>query len=246
GRLRAGTAGHVLGVLGSSGGAGATTVSCWVAAHSAASGTPTLLVDGDPLGGGLELAAGLESQPGVRWPDVGEVRGTLNPAQLAEALPSVDGLSILSMGVDPPEPGVLATPAVPSVMQAASNAFELTVVDLARGWSVDGSLLPYCDSFLLVIPGRLRAISAARALVPQLRPVPVLALVRGPVGPDLDPLRIAETAGCPLAGHLPHLRGTSSAENQGRLLEMRTQRSVRRLADAVLRALSSPGTPVMP
>ena len=33
----------------------------------------------------------------------------------------------------------------------------------ARGWSADGSLLPYCDSILLVVPGRTRAISAARA-----------------------------------------------------------------------------------
>ncbi|NJC23422.1 secretion/DNA translocation related CpaE-like protein [Arthrobacter pigmenti] len=233
--------GTVLGVLGAVGGAGASSVSCWLAAGAAASGMRTLLVDGDPLGGGLEVTLGSELLPGVRWPDLGEVRGTLNPDQLIDALPSLDGLALLSMGTEPPNPGILGTPAVAPVMQAARAAFDLAVVDAARGWSADGSLLPYCDSVLLVVPGRVRAVSAARATVAQLQPLAVRVVVRGPLGPDLDPRRVADAVGVPSAGYLPHLRGASAAENQGRILELARHRSVRSFGKSVLSTVL-PGT----
>lgn len=243
GRLqRARSHGTVVGVLGAAGGAGASSVSCWLAAAAAARAMQTLLVDGDPFGGGIELALGSEHLPGVRWPDLGEVRGTLNPGQLVHALPSVEGLSLLSMGTEPPDPGVLGTPAVPSVMEAARAAFDLSVVDIARGWSADGSLLPYCDSVLIVVPGRVRAISAARAVATQLQPLPVYAVVRGPLGPDLDPRRVADAVGIPSAGYLPYLRAAAGAENQGRILEPVRHRTVRSLCRSVLDTVLSSST----
>lgn len=234
---RAREEGTVLGVLGAAGGVGASTVSAWLTAGAASRNLRPLLVDGDPFGGGLELALGGEGLPGVRWPDLGEVRGTLNPDQLAHALPSLEGFSLLSMGTDPPLPGVLATAAVPSILQSARSAFDLTVVDVARGWSADGSLLPYCDSILLVVPGRVRAISGARALAAQLQPLPVRVAVRGPLGPDLDPERVADAAGAPGAGYLPHLRSAAGSENQGRVLELARHRAVRSFVRSVLDAV---------
>lgn len=234
---RARDEGTVVGVLGAAGGVGASTISVWLAACAAARSLRPLLVDGDPFGGGLELALGSEGLPGVRWPDLGEVRGTLNPDQLVHALPSLDAFSLLSMGTEPPAPGVLASAAVPPIMAAARSAFELTVVDVARGWSADGSLLPYCDSVLLVVPGRVRAISAARALVTQLQPLPVRAVVRGPLGPNLDPGRVADAVGVPGAGYLPHLRAAAATENQGRVLELSRHRAVRSFGRSVLDAV---------
>ena len=233
--------GTVIGVLGAAGGVGASTISTWLAAGAASRNLRSLLVDGDPFGGGLELALGSEGLPGVRWPDLGEVRGTLNPDQLVHALPSLDGFSLLSMGTEPPAPGVLASAAVPPVMEAARAAFDLTVVDVARGWPADGSLLPYCDSILIVVPGRVRAISAARALVAQLQPLPVRAVVRGPLGPDLDPGRVADAAGVTGAGYLPHLRAAAGSENHGRLLDLVRHRAVRSFAGSVLDTVL-PGT----
>ncbi|GAA2172754.1 CpaE-like family protein [Arthrobacter parietis] len=227
-------AGTVVGVLGAVGGVGASTISVWLAASAASRELHPLLVDGDPFGGGLELSLGGESVPGVRWPDLGEVRGTLNPEQLIHALPSLGGFSLLSMGTEPPAPGILASSAVPPIMEAARGAFNLTVVDVARGWSADGSLLPYCDSVLIVVPGRVRAISAARALVAQLQPLPVRALVRGPLGPDLDPDRVADAIGVPNAGYLPYLRAAVGSENQGRVLDLARHRAVRACARSVL------------
>ncbi|WP_309123732.1 septum site-determining protein Ssd [Arthrobacter sp.] len=234
---RAREEGTVVGVLGAVGGVGASTISGWLAASAGVRDFRTLLVDGDPFGGGLELALGTEEMPGVRWPDLGEVRGTLNPDQLVHALPSLAGFSLLSMGTEAPAPGVLASAAVPSIMEAARSAFDFSVVDVARGWSADGSLLPYCDSVLLVVPGRVRAISAARALVAQLQPLPVWAVVRGPLGPNLDPGRVADAIGVPGAGYLPHFRTAAGGENQGRVLELARCRAVRSFSRTVFDAV---------
>ena len=35
-------------------------------------GARVLLIDGDPWGGGLELALAAEEEPGLRWPDLAE------------------------------------------------------------------------------------------------------------------------------------------------------------------------------
>lgn len=239
-RLRSAVpAGRVVGVLGSSGGAGSSTLCCWLALSAAASGTSTLLMDGDLYGGGLELAVGTDTVPGVRWGDVGEVRGTLNPDQFAGSLPVICGFAVLSTGGQSAhDPAVLASPAVPPVMEAARRAFDLTIVDLPRSGLPDGSLLPFCDDVVLVVPGRLRPMTAARLLARQLQPVATWVLARGPLNTDFDPLSVAEAVGAPLAGYLPKVRGVAAAESQGRLLDLGRHRAVRRAATAALASIS--------
>ena len=61
-----------------------------------AAGLRAVLVDGDPLGGGIDLVLGGEDVPGVRWPDLAGARGRVPPADLAAALPEVDALHVLS------------------------------------------------------------------------------------------------------------------------------------------------------
>ena len=55
-----------------------------------------LLVDGDPLGGGIDLVLGGESDRGLRWSDLLGAAGRVPAAALAEALPRAGGLSYLS------------------------------------------------------------------------------------------------------------------------------------------------------
>jgi secretion/DNA translocation related CpaE-like protein len=57
--------GRVVGVVGGAGGAGATTLACALA-QSHATRAPTLLVDTDPLGPGLDRLLGVEDCAGVR------------------------------------------------------------------------------------------------------------------------------------------------------------------------------------
>lgn len=86
----------VLGVVGGCGGAGASTLSLLVAAEAAARGTRTLLVDGDRWGGGLGTMLTGQGVPGLHWPELLQVSGSINPGQLAAALPQVGPLALLS------------------------------------------------------------------------------------------------------------------------------------------------------
>lgn len=242
GRNSANAAGQVVGVLGAVGGSGASTFSALLAGAASHRGIPTLLVDGDGLGGGLDALAGTGDTEGIRWPDLADVRGLLNPVQLAEALPTVDGFSLLSWPDSVPAGATdqhLVVPAgvtgaIPPVMDAARTGFALTIADLGRAWTDESSLLPYCERLLLVVPGRPRAIAAARNIVRRLDPQSVSAVVRGPLAADLDPVLAAELAGCSFAGYFPAVRRLPAAENSGNLLDYCGDRTVRRVLHAVL------------
>ncbi|GAA1124672.1 CpaE-like family protein [Arthrobacter flavus] len=233
--LRArGPRGHVLGVMGCSGGVGASSLSCWLALAAARSGRSCLLLDGDCAGGGLDLALS-ESLSGIRWEDLGEVSGTLNPDQLMDALPVVSGVSVLAMGGSPAtEAGILGSSAVKSVLDAVRSGFDLTIADLPSGWPWGGPLLSFCDELVLLVPGRRRPIAVAHSIVQQTQFLPVGLVARGPFGEGLDSHRVAELVGGPLTGHLPQLRGVATAERQGRLLAMGKQRPVRVLTAQAL------------
>src|ERR1700712_2384644 len=58
--------GVTIGVIGGSGGAGATVFAAALAGLASATG-PTLLLDADPLGAGIDRVLGLESAAGIRW-----------------------------------------------------------------------------------------------------------------------------------------------------------------------------------
>ena len=64
-----------VGVIGGRGGAGASTLACALAVTAARDGRRTMLVDGDPLGGGLDVLLGGEQAGGLRWPDFAASRG---------------------------------------------------------------------------------------------------------------------------------------------------------------------------
>lgn len=71
-------------VLGGRGGAGASTLACALAVTAARRGLRTVLVDGDPLGGGLDILLGGETAAGLRWPDLMRLTG---PGQRCRAGP---------------------------------------------------------------------------------------------------------------------------------------------------------------
>lgn len=233
----------VVGILGASGGAGASTLAVLVAAAAAAQGTRTLLVDGDPLGGGLETALAAAQVPGLRWPDLLHASGTINPEQLAASLPQLASLALLSWSSTPRhDEGPASTAAVGEVMRAARAAYGLVVVDLPRTPQALGPLAGHCSGTAFVVPAHARAAAAALALAQLLPPMPMTVAVRGPLGEGLDAAMVAGAVGMPLIGQLPHLRGVTEALEAHRMHDLVRRRKVRTLVANLLGWLGE-GTP---
>lgn len=134
-----------------------------VAGHARTRGTRVLLVDCDPLGGGIDLLVGAEELEGLRWPGLalgGGGGGRVAAASLHEALPSPDeALTVLSCdrsGVGPEPDAAVA------VVEAGRRAGETVVCDLPRHLT-DAALAvaEACDLVVLVVPAEVRAVAAA-------------------------------------------------------------------------------------
>ncbi|MEV6563079.1 septum site-determining protein Ssd [Streptomyces kronopolitis] len=204
-----------VGVIGGRGGAGASTLAGALALTAARTGRRTLLVDGDPLGGGLDVLLGGEKEKGLRWPAFAESRGRVACGALAESLPRLHSLRVLSWDRD--SDVVIPPPAMRAVMAAARRRGGVVVVDLPR--RVDeaaAEALAQVDMGLLLVPTELRAVAAAqrvasgvRQVLGDLRVVACEAPARH--GDDgLPPDEIARLMGLPLAGEVPWEAGLSA------------------------------------
>lgn len=203
--------GQVVAVLGGRGGAGASVFAAGLAVTAARAGWRTLLIDADPLGGGVDLVLGWESLDGLRWPSLSETSGRVSPPSLVEVLPRRGELVVLSW--DRGE--VLAVPAeaMETALDAGRRGRDLVVVDLPRRLD-DASLLALAsaDRGFLVLPAELRACAAAARVAAVAAPhCPSLSVVvRGPAPGGLRAREVAQALGLPLAGALraePRLAG---------------------------------------
>ncbi len=226
--------GLVLGITGGCGGAGATTAALWIAQAAAGLGARVLLVDGDPWGGGLELALAAEETPGLRWPDLSDASGSIDPGQLADSLPLAGGFSFLSWPGSRDRTLPVDAATAGGVLDAARRGYELVVVDIGRGAGPVQTFAWDCDRLLVVVPAQLKAAVATARLLQELPPVEAALLVRGKAGAALDGGLIAEAVGLPVQGRVPELRGVTAAGENGRLLDLGRRRSVRHFAASVL------------
>jgi len=156
--------GRVVAVTGACGGAGASTLATAMALAARRAGRSVLLVDGDPLGGGIDVGLGCEALPGVRWGDLAEGEGRLSAATLDAALPHPHGIALLShgrQGPTAPRSEVMTT-----VLDAGVRGYDLVLIDQPRAMLLDGSL--DARHVFVVVPNRIRAISAAAVTLPRL------------------------------------------------------------------------------
>jgi secretion/DNA translocation related CpaE-like protein len=201
-----------VGVIGGRGGAGASTLACALAVTAARAGRRTMLVDGDPLGGGLDVLLGGEQTEGRRWPDFAASKGRVAGGALEESLPRLHDLRVLSW--DRGDSVVIRPEAMRSVLAAARRRGGVVVVDLPR--RVDEGVaeaLAQLDVGLLVVPAELRAVAAAGRVASLVSMVlrDLRAVVRGPYATGLDDRWIADALGLPLVGELPSEPGLSQA-----------------------------------
>ncbi|MDN3296168.1 septum formation initiator [Streptomyces ficellus] len=205
-----------VGVIGGRGGAGASTLACALAVTAARGGRRTMLVDGDPLGGGLDVLLGGEQAEGLRWPDFAASKGRVAGGALEESLPSLRGLRVLSW--DRGDAVVIRPEAMRSVLAAARRRGGVVVVDLPR--RVDeatAEALAQLDLGLLVVPGELRAVAGAKRVASTVGMVlrDLRVVVRGPYAAGVDEQWIADVLGLPLAGELPVETGLLAALDAG-------------------------------
>ncbi|MGW0119041.1 septum site-determining protein Ssd [Streptomyces sp. NPDC003327] len=205
-----------VGVVGGRGGAGASTLACGLALAAARTGRRTLLVDGDPLGGGLDVLLGGEREEGRRWPDFAASKGRLAAGALEESLPAVRGVRVLSWGREPVAP--VPPEAVRSVLAAARRRGGAVVVDLPRGTDeAAAEALAQLDLGLILVPGELRAVAAANRVATSLGLLvrDLRAVVRGPYAAGLDERWVADALRLPLVGELPYDPGIAADRDTG-------------------------------
>jgi len=195
--------GRVVAVIGGRGGAGASILAGGLAVTAVRTGLRTLLVDADPLGGGLDLVLGWEQVDGLRWPALAESGGRIDPPALIRALPHRGDLVLLSFARD----DLLAVPgeAMAATLDAARRGRDVVVVDLPRQLDDAAVLaLQAADRALLVVPAELRATAAAARVAATVAPHcdDVAVVVRGPAPGRLKAREIARALGLPLAGTL--------------------------------------------
>jgi hypothetical protein len=214
--------GQVIAVLGGSGGVGASSFAAVLAAVTG----PSLLVDLDVNGGGLDVALGIDRVVGARWSGLHVAGGHLDPVALADGLPRWGPVAVLAADV-----AVLDPEAVLQVL-AAARAAGPVVLDLPRAAGPErAAALIHSDLVVLLSRGDVTGLIAAHAVAASLPEVPAGVVVRRGHVPSRD---AAELVGCRLLGQLPALGGTPIELDPHRL-----PRVAVRVARGVLRGVAA-------
>jgi secretion/DNA translocation related CpaE-like protein len=211
--------GRVVAVIGGCGGAGASVLAASVGLTASRAGGRALLVDCDPLGGGVDLLFGAELTVGSRWPELTVDSGRVSMAALQEALPecgdSGGRLSFVSCDRDGPGPSGAA---IAAVIEAGRRAGRTVVCDLPRHLTGAAlSAVDRADLVVVVVPAALRACFAARQVVQRVdaRARQVLVLVRWPSPSELSPSDVANLVGLRLLASMGPERGLGKELERG-------------------------------
>jgi secretion/DNA translocation related CpaE-like protein len=227
--------GLTIGVVGGSGGSGATTFACALGQVAARSG-PTVVVDLDPLGPGVDRVLGLDHVDGVRWEALGHTTGRLSARALRDSLPRRRGVAALSW-YPGAQPRALQAFAAREALSAARRGHDTVVVDLPRASDplVD-EIASRCDQVLLTVVATVAGVTAAmRACARFTVPADLGLVVRGAA---MDDDSLGRLVGAPVLVRMADQRGLAESIDLG-LGPVRSRRGpLGRAAASVLAALA--------
>jgi secretion/DNA translocation related CpaE-like protein len=217
-----GGGGPVIGVVGGSGGVGASSFAAVLALLAGSA----VLVDLDVCGGGIDVVMGLEEVPGARWSGLRLAGGRLDPKVLVTGLPRAGRCAVLAADTPTLDPG-----AVLQVLDAAAS-LGTVIADLPRAFCAErAAALLRCRLVVIVTRGDVAGVVAAHAVASALPELPAGVVVRQGEVPGAA---AAEVVGAPLLGILPELRPGGFALDRGRL-----PRRARQVAAGVLAGIAS-------
>jgi secretion/DNA translocation related CpaE-like protein len=196
------TTGRAIAVLGGRGGAGASVFAAALGLTAIRTSQNALLIDCDPLGGGLDLVLGAELEQGLRWPDMHLRAGRVAASSLHEALPTrTRGKARLTLLSGARQGASPAPDAVAAVLEAGRRAGETVICDLPRtlGPSAQAALAR-ADLTVVVVPGEVRACVSARLLADHLADLGISPhlVVRGPAPGGLTPDEVSQATELPV------------------------------------------------
>ena len=138
-----------------------------IAVRAAQAGLRAACLDGDRLGGGLDVTLGTEQERGVRWPDLARARGRIDGPELLRRLPSVDAVRVLSF--DRARDVLPAAETAQDVLHALSEAVDVVAVDLPRpDHEIFAALAPSLDVLVLLAGSGIRDLAGASAIAEHL------------------------------------------------------------------------------
>jgi secretion/DNA translocation related CpaE-like protein len=227
--------GLTIGVVGGSGGSGATTFACALGQVAARSG-PAVVLDLDPLGPGTDRVLGLEHIDGVRWEALGHTTGRLSARALRESLPRREGVAALTW-YPGTQPRALPAFTAREALSAARRGHDTVVLDLPRAPDplVD-EIASRCDYTLLVVLATVAGVSAAmRACGRFAVPGNLGLVVRGAA---MDDESLGRLVGAPVLTRMSDQRGLAESIDLG-LGPVRSRRGpLGRAASSVLATLA--------
>jgi secretion/DNA translocation related CpaE-like protein len=231
--------GRLVACLPARAGAGASTLAATLGLAAGARGHDALVVDADPWAGGIDFLLGIEDLPGARWDALAEACGVVPAASLAQALPSVGGVRVLSCARSSAEP--LRPASVEAGLNAGRRAHTVVVADLP-GVCCDAAAVVagHAETALVVVPAEVRAVAAASGLVAALtRTCPDVRLVVRRPGPGgLRPRDVSEAVGAPVAAVWPWDRRLAGVVERGRFAREWRRTGVAKVAVALLDTLA--------
>ncbi|MDR0482486.1 MAG: pilus assembly protein FlpE [Cellulomonadaceae bacterium] len=155
------------------GATGGTGASCFAAAFAHLlhrQGQPSVLIDLDTRGPGIDVLLGIESEPGARWPELGSARGVVDGRGLLASLPQWRDVPVVSASRTSPQhvPDSIVLDVVAALLHAGCRV----VIDAPRAtaWTpAIRALITDADALFLVAAATLPGAAGAVALAHEMQ-----------------------------------------------------------------------------